>query len=95
MLQYNVTVIGMDKSGRATKGSNMLQFTTPSLPTPPAPPARSLTLTSAKAVSQNRGTATATPQPSGLFVKVNVCANASLAWPDDGSIGRVRLTALS
>ena len=35
--QYNVTVIGRDDQGKNTTGSNMLQFTTPAAPPPPAP----------------------------------------------------------
>ena len=73
--QYNVTVVGVDKSGRVTKGSNMLQFTTPgSSPStpPPTPPPPSLKLISARATTPTRGLAVASPQPTGVFVKVHL-----------------------
>ena len=35
LLQYNVTVVGVDKQGRVTRGTNMLQFRTPKLNVPP------------------------------------------------------------
>ena len=38
--QYNVTVVGVDKSGRITKGGNMLQFKTPKTDALRAPPPR-------------------------------------------------------
>ena len=76
LLQYQVTVVGVDKRGQRTPGSNALQFRTPAsgfLRTPPSPPPvppKSLRLISADATSPTSGTATAQPQPAGAFVKV-------------------------
>ncbi|EFN51256.1 hypothetical protein CHLNCDRAFT_141289 [Chlorella variabilis] len=72
---YQVTVVGVDKRGQRTPGSNALQFRTPAsgfLRTPPSPPPvppKSLRLISADATSPTSGTATAQPQPAGAFVK--------------------------
>ncbi|EFN52451.1 hypothetical protein CHLNCDRAFT_138760 [Chlorella variabilis] len=72
---YQVTVVGMDKTGRRTPGSNALHFKTPAgafLRAPPSPPPvapKSLMLISAHATSPTSGTATAQPQPAGAFVK--------------------------
>ena len=59
-MQYNVTVVGVTKTGQRTKGSNMMQFTTP------APAVRLTT-----ALSATRGTANATALPNGYFAKVH------------------------
>jgi hypothetical protein len=61
-LQYNVTVSGVDKGGSITKGSNMLQFVTPSLP--------AFRLTKVRATSPNKGLGVAEPGALGNFQKV-------------------------
>ena len=62
-LQYNVTVVGVTKTGMRTPGTNRLQFTTP------APAVR---LTVARALGPTRGTANATALPKGYFATVSL-----------------------
>ena len=61
-VQYNVTVVGITKTGTRTQGKNRLQFTTP------APAVR---VTSARALGPTRGTANATALPNGYFATVS------------------------
>ena len=61
-VQYNVTVLGVTKTGQRTKGANMMQLTTV---------APSLRLTSAKARGPTSGTANATALPPGYFTKAS------------------------
>ena len=74
LLQYNVTVAGMDKSGRKTQGINMLQFKTLDAQRPPPrpTPAPGLNLTEARGLNPTRGMARVSEKPAGYFAQV-VC----------------------
>lgn len=68
-LQYNITVVGVSKTGARTPGANMLQFQMPK-PAVPPPGLPGLQLVSARAISPVRGVAVANPSPSATFTQV-------------------------
>jgi hypothetical protein len=77
--QYNVTVVGVDKAGKATPGRNMLQLTTPIR----------VHLESAKPVGATTGSATASTIPGSAFPKVPAPACSCVAGTV-ASLGQLR-----
>ena len=70
VLQYNVTVRGMDDDGEVIEGENMLQLTTPAY----------VELVDAQPEGPTSGNATADPQPGDAFNFAR-CSAACWALP--------------